>query len=567
VIFLIRDDGVRAVKVSSWAAWAARKKMAPAAAKVSAAHEAFLSDLHGKLIAGMEPHAYSKTVARVRCGRELSSEEQQFNAMRGRVVKKGIQALTGVDCSELDPISVPRIQICASGGGYRAMVATLGSLIGMEETGILDCVTAMSGLSGSTWTMASWYSNGLTLTETRDRMAEQLSQEFYTHKLWPDTVKNHIKERVGFDQELGLVDVMGWHLHNHLNRDLPSKAEHWNHPRLSEQAARIANGSKPMPIYTAVTHEHKRYRWMEFTPWEIGMAQDINAYVPTWAFGRRFAQGCSTDFAVEPSLALLQATWGSAFCATVDQMFHELETNEGKEPALQRLLHTLIYDKLEMSEDRLITPAKFPNFALTAAGLGQHPWQAMKALKLMDAGVHTNLPFPPLLRPERETDLIIALDQSSAPDIYSSVSIDIIERWAKEEQLGFPDCTEALKPIPPTTERMKYSAANEKRCTIIRGDMSKGIPTLIYLPLLKNESYSVDFCPRASSLAKGGYCSTFNFKYTSPQVHQLSGLTAANLKDSLAEIAQCIKDVTQERMAFNKMKAAQPAQASSSNSH
>jgi hypothetical protein len=91
------DDGVRAVRVSSWAAWAARKKMAPAAAKVSAAHEAFLSDLHGKLIAEMEPHAYSKTVARVRCGRELSSEEQQFNAMRGRVVKKGIQALTGVD--------------------------------------------------------------------------------------------------------------------------------------------------------------------------------------------------------------------------------------------------------------------------------------------------------------------------------------------------------------------------------------------------------------------------------------------------------------------------------------
>jgi phospholipase A2 len=56
---------------------------------------------------------------------------------------------------------------------------------------------------------------------------------------------------------------------------------------------------------------------MEFTPYECGIAQDVNLYVPTFAFGRKFNQGLSTDFAVEPSLALLQATWGSAFCATV----------------------------------------------------------------------------------------------------------------------------------------------------------------------------------------------------------------------------------------------------------
>ena len=102
------------------------------------------------------------------------------------------------------------------------------------------------------------------------------------------------------------------------------KQELWHKPRLSEQAFVIADGSRPIPIYTAVSHEHKHYRWLEFTPFEVGIAQDINIFVPTFAFGRKFENGTSTDFAVEPSLALLQATWGSAFCATVDQMMHEM---------------------------------------------------------------------------------------------------------------------------------------------------------------------------------------------------------------------------------------------------
>src|SRR5690606_34383497 len=115
----------------------------------------------------------------------------------------------GQDLSSLKPIHTPRIHVCASGGGYRAMVATLGALIGMEEPGLLDCVSTIAGLSGSTWAMASWYSGGKTLTETRDALANKLCAPFYTRKLWPDTIKSHVKERLGHDQELGLVDVMG----------------------------------------------------------------------------------------------------------------------------------------------------------------------------------------------------------------------------------------------------------------------------------------------------------------------------------------------------------------------
>lgn len=244
----LQEDGVRALKVQSWAAWSAAKKMAPVAYKYTTTKEAFISDFHGKMIAGMEPHLHSKDIATVRHESDLPSDELQFMELRGKVTRKAIESITGMDLSSLTNMQLPKIQICASGGGYRAMIATLGALIGMEEFGLLDAVTAMTGLSGSTWAMAAWYAGGKSLVDTRARLAETLSAPFYTNKLWPDTVKvrtmtrlralwggpglciahyvcsvalcalslqSHVKERMGFDQELGLVDVMGWHLYNH----------------------------------------------------------------------------------------------------------------------------------------------------------------------------------------------------------------------------------------------------------------------------------------------------------------------------------------------------------------
>jgi hypothetical protein len=261
------EDGVRAVRASSWMAWSARRKAAPATHKLQQTKEAFLADINGKLVAGLEPHLHSNTVARVRHGPELCSEEHQFNEMREPIVHKALgRLLPGVDMSLLPVDLTPRISVCASGGGYRAMVATIGSLIGMEQTGLLDTVMSISGLSGSTWAMASWYSGRKTLQETRLDLADKLGQRFFTPTLWPETVQSHVRERVGFNQEMGLVDVMGWHLHNHLLKDLPCCKERWGKPRLSEQAFAIVDGSKPMPIYTAVAHEHKRFRSVVFLP-------------------------------------------------------------------------------------------------------------------------------------------------------------------------------------------------------------------------------------------------------------------------------------------------------------
>lgn len=66
-----------------------------------------------------------------------------------------------------------------SGGGYRAMIGCSGYLHALNETGILDCVLYMAGVSGSTWAMSQFYSP---LTNASvDTLKDHLSSRIHTH--------------------------------------------------------------------------------------------------------------------------------------------------------------------------------------------------------------------------------------------------------------------------------------------------------------------------------------------------------------------------------------------------
>ena len=50
-----------------------------------------------------------------------------------------------------DYLKVPTIAVLGSGGGFRAMVSLSGVFCALKDMGVLDCVTYVSGLSGSAW--------------------------------------------------------------------------------------------------------------------------------------------------------------------------------------------------------------------------------------------------------------------------------------------------------------------------------------------------------------------------------------------------------------------------------
>lgn len=58
---------------------------------------------------------------------------------------------SGGQCHHCFGAQVPVVAVLGSGGGTRAMSSLYGSLAGLQELGLLDTVTYLSGVSGSTW--------------------------------------------------------------------------------------------------------------------------------------------------------------------------------------------------------------------------------------------------------------------------------------------------------------------------------------------------------------------------------------------------------------------------------
>ena len=146
-------------------------------------------------------------------------------------------------------------------------------------------------------------------------------------------------------------------------------------------------------------------------------------------------------------------------------------------------------------------------------------------LTLVDAGVDFNLPVPPLLKRERKLDLIIICDLSSNAD--TANELKYAEKYALKNGYKFP--------------KVNYNGIGQSIISVFK-DADPEVPVVIYMPMIKNDNYSKLFDPK--SLAKhGGYCSTFNLKYTPPQFDELFGLISYNLNDSIDNIKEAIKFV------------------------
>ncbi|MBN3276042.1 PA24F phospholipase, partial [Polyodon spathula] len=141
---------------------------------------------------------------------------------------------------------VPVVAVLGSGGGTRAMTSLYGSLLGLQDLGMLDCVTYLSGVSGSTWCMSVLYENAdwsrkslsgpiskaLSNTSSNKRAAFSSEQlRYYIAEL-------HKKQTEGHN--VSLTDL--WGLINEFF--LPA--------RLSDQQKAVESGQNPLPIYAGI---------------------------------------------------------------------------------------------------------------------------------------------------------------------------------------------------------------------------------------------------------------------------------------------------------------------------
>uniref|UniRef100_A0A668AW69 PLA2c domain-containing protein n=1 Tax=Myripristis murdjan TaxID=586833 RepID=A0A668AW69_9TELE len=359
----------------------------------------------------------------VRQSQSLCAGEQDFILMRRAAVVESLSRL-GVSSTQ---DSVPHVALLGSGGGQRAAVALLGSLYQMQEEGLLDTVLYLGGVSGSTWSMASLYSDPW-WSSNMERAMSRLSG--------PDVSLDEALAWLGQrakGEDFSLSDIWGVLTSAGIMKQLDLR-------RLSEDSDR--NATNPYPIYSAVERSCK---WFELTPHESGFTE-LGLFVNTSRLG-------STH--LEPELQMDMVSL---------QGYDHLD-----------LTHAFIFPKQRYKKSQCLTKVNTKrnpyNISYDHCKLFYN-W-SKEHIHLTDAGIMLNMPFPPFLGDKRDTDLLIALD-FSAGDVFETVT------------LARDYAAKVNKPFPEIDDKVLEDKDWPKDCYVFQGEGKQ--PTIVYMPLFNRNN-------------------------------------------------------------------------------
>ncbi|KAI9327300.1 acyl transferase/acyl hydrolase/lysophospholipase [Zopfochytrium polystomum] len=524
------------------------------------AQDAMDPDAHPELLHGASS-SQAKAHVSARVSAALSADELRVvHHPRWRQARaNALNAfLTAAGHDPVDERDLPTIAVAGSGGGSRAMVGTHGFLLGLEDIGLLPAVTYMGGVSGSTWAMAHLYpthpapralnpdaannnnnnSNNSPLIDI-DRQLWQQRRD--AHRSPDDSVALRTRRILAKAAEpllpLSAVDLFGGLLSARML--VPAEVwrgeRRWWTPKLSQLAAYFDDidhgdwGPLPYPIFTAVTrtvvegrrHEGERYRWLEFTPHEVGYlsADDRNGvWIPTWSFGRHFEGGLSTNRAAEVHLGILLGVFGSAFTADFMRILDEVKLILPEE--VDKRIFKLLENRLDT---HAISPTLFPNPGYGIEGFSD-VLSTFRSISVMDSGMENSIPFAPFLRKERKVDILFVFDSSAL--IGDHPFLKRAEDFAKFRGLPF------RPPIGAKTPR------------IVHHELGSHPRVTVYLPLVKSEAYDATLDP-----ATAKHCRTVNFLWTQEELDQVAGLARHHVVQMKADLADAINKVCVERRA------------------
>jgi cytosolic phospholipase A2 len=466
------------------------------------------------MLPAINNNPYKNTVAHIRMSNDLCDQEYAYCMQRAPI----IQACLNNYCHNKRGSHIPTIALVCSGGGYRAMLYTIGALEGITDLQLLDGLMYVVGLSGSTWAIGTWISSGKSIHAFHNWIVDNIG--FDMKECDSDDITlmgNTLLTKYFSGQPLGFVDIYGSCIANDIF-DFFSDDKIQVH--LSDQSKYIASGVLPLPLYTAISGQTSNLEnlWYEFSPYEVG-ASWLNAYVPTWAFGRKFKNGISVSNAPEQPMGTLLGTFGLALGITLKRMLQESNiADDMKFTLTKKLLGHII---AHFGDDRPIS-AEYFNCTF---GVPQTPFNDVKISYLVDAGINCNLPYPPISgqRAARKADIIIFVDASG-----DTVGNELrnVEAYARTNNLPFP--------------AIDYTHLADHAVSVFQNVDDTAVPVVIYIPRVVDKKLLEDHKNDMSDLyAKlinfdvescidKGACNTFNFSYTHDQAEQLIALGQFN---------------------------------------
>ncbi|NXK95095.1 PA24E phospholipase, partial [Formicarius rufipectus] len=518
-----------------------------------------------------------------RLGFDLCADEQNFLQNRRKVVAAALKDVLHLE-EDLQEHEVPIVAVTTAGCGIRALTAMYGSILGLQKLRVLDCVSYISGSSGTTWTMTKLYEDadwsrkdlGEIIIEARKQAAKCKMGAFCLKSL-----RNYYRElsqRTQAGHKTSFIDLWGLMIESMLN-------DGKSHHRLSDQRQAVNQGQNPLPIYLALNVKDKvatkDFReWVEFTPYEVGFLK-YGAFIRAEDFGSEFFMGRLMKKLPESRICFMQGMWSSIFSKNLLDAWHAADNSED-------FWHRWTQDKVTEIEEQPDLPEKpyeMPTCVFTpTSGLSttlrdiltdrpavskyhnflrgfqmhneyiQHEhfakWKDTlldtspndlrgnsEHLELVDAAFFFETSYPPLMRPERKVDVIIHLNYTGGSQI---LPLEQACAYFAEQGIPFP-CI-----------GLKDDEKNLKECYMFDGADTPGAPLLLYFPLV-NDTFQRYVAPgmsrSAAEMEQGkvdisSFCSPYSTREVSLKAedfNKLLKLTNYNIMNNENMILQALR--------------------------
>ncbi|XP_044292785.1 cytosolic phospholipase A2 epsilon-like isoform X2 [Varanus komodoensis] len=431
----------------------------------------------------------------VRIEYDLCAEEKSFLNKRRKYVHASVKKALQLQ-EVLQDDEVPVVAIMTTGGGTRSFTAMYGSLLGLQKLNLLDCITYITGLSGTTWTMGKLYEDAYwsqkyleeTISEARKQVVKSKFNCFSMDKL--KYYYNELKQRTEEGHDTSFIDLWGLVIESMLHDEK-------NCHTLSEQQMAVSEGQNPLPIYLAVNLKNKYSaqdfrEWLEFTPYEVGSFK-YGAYIRSEDFGSEYFMGRLMKKLPESRMCFMEGMWSSIF--SLDFMYVWSLASDS-EDFWYKWTRDRVHDidtVLDSLPDKLMET-------------GAHP------LSLVDTGFFINTSYPPLLIPQRKVDVILHLNYSGGGQ---TLNLDQFSAYASKQGIPFPHI-----------ELSEEDRENLKECYVFKDEDNAAVPIVLFFPLT-NDTYK---------------------KYESPGVER----SPANMAEGNVDVSSIFSPFTTREVSFSE---------------
>ncbi|NXE76299.1 PA24E phospholipase, partial [Cochlearius cochlearius] len=524
----------------------------------------------------------------LRLGFDLCAEEQDFICKRKKVVAAALKNVLHLD-EDLQEDEVPVVAVMTTAGGVRSMTAMFGSLLALQELGVLDCISYMSGLSATTWTMAKLYEDANWSQKDLRGPIGDIREHVTKSKLHCfslDHMKYYEKELCERKQEghkVSFTDLWGLFIDCMLHHQGSTH-------KLSDQQLAVNQGQNPLPIYLSLnvkddfsTLDFKE--WVEFTPYEVGFLK-YGAFVRSEDFGSKFFMGHLMKKIPESRICFLEGTWSNIFSQSfMDAVYlsshsedflrrwtrgtkHDIEEHPAlpKNPHEQTTCLSIPKGRLSNTLQEMLTGrpvvSTYHNFL---KGLQLHnkylenerfcmwkdtvldssPNQLNEMgdyLKLVDTAFFINTSCPPILRPERKVDVILHLNYSGGSQ---TLPLDLFSEYCLEHGIPFPG-----------TELSQEDREHLKECYVFEDSLEA--PVLAYFPLVCDtfQKYKAPNVERSPTEMEQGRVDVSNctapygtglLTYTEDNFSKLLNLCSYNILNNKHLILQALRTAVERK--------------------